>query len=359
MNVIQKITKLNTSEIDEYMNAIYSNCIKRHSIIKTPLKVIESDFTVPSIENYGSILKYNYNISQLKEIAKKYNIKKTGNKNELTQRIYSFLYFSLFIIKIQKRVRGTIARKYKLLRGPASINRKICTNTDDFITMESLEEIKFHNFISYKDVDNFIYGFDIASLYTLFVKSKNREVILNPYNRNTMPETLFKNIREIIGLGKLLKVHINLEHEDDLSTIPNEKVIELRTLTLFQNIDALGNYSNSAWFLSLNKNQLIKFIRELNDIWVHRAQLTDEIKNKICPPNGDPFRNLSISYIYTEPNMSNVRKVILEVLEKFVNSGVDTDSRTLGAYYVLGALTLVNEDAATSLPWLFQSLNYF
>lgn len=359
MNVIQKKNLSNTSVIDEYMNAIYLNCEKRQSIIKTPLKVNESNFTVPSIENYDYVLKYNYNISQLKEIAKKYNIKKTGNKNELTQRIFSFLYFSLFTIKIQKRVRGLFVRKYKLLRGPASINRKICTNTDDFITLESLEEIKFHNFISYKDVDNFIYGFDIASLYTLFIKSKNREVILNPYNRNTMPETLFKNIREIIALGRLLKIHINLEHEDDLSNIPNEKVIELRTLTLFQNIDALGNYSNSMWFLSLNKIQLIKYVRELNDIWVHRAQLTDEIKSKICPPNGDPFRNLSISYIYTEPNMCNVRKVILEVLEKFINSGLDTDSRTLGAYYVLGALTLVNEDAATSLPWLFQSLNYF
>ena len=97
----------------------------------------------------------------------------------------------------------------------------------------------------------------------------------------------------------------------------------------------------------------------MHDIWIHRAQLTDEIKKKICPPIGDPFRNLSVSYISTEQNMSNARKAILEVLEKFVNSGVDTDSRTLGAYYVLGALTLVNEDAATSLPWLFQSLNYF
>ena len=359
MNVIQKKTVSNTSVIDEYMNAIYLNCEKRQSIIKTPLKVNDKNFTVPSIENYDYVLKFNYNISQLKEIAKKYNLKKTGNKNELTQRIYSFLYFSSFIIKIQKRVRGTFARKYKFLRGPASINRKICTNTDDFITLESLDEIKFHNFISFKDADNFVYGFDIASLYTLFIKSKNREDIRNPYNRNAMPEQLFKNIRSIIQLGRLLKIHINLDHEDDLSSVSNEKVIELRTLTLFQNIDALGNYSNSMWFLSLNKIQIIKYVKELNDIWVHRAQLTDEIKGKICPPNGDPFRNLSLSYIYTEPNMSNVRKVVLEVLEKFVNSGIDTDSRTLGAYYVLGALTLVNEDAATSLPWLFQSLNYF
>jgi hypothetical protein len=47
------------------------------------------------------------------------------------------------------------------------------------------------------------------------------------------------------------------------------------------------------------------------------------------------------------------------VLENLVNIGTDKDSKALGAYYVLGALTLVNSDAATSLPWLFQSVNYF
>ena len=51
--------------------------------------------------------------------------------------------------------------------------------------------------------------------------------------------------------------------------------------------------------------------------------------------------------------------MILEILETLVNSGVDRDSKSLGAYYVLGALTLVNESAATSLPWLFQSVSYF
>ena len=84
-----------------------------------------------------------------------------------------------------------------------------------------------------------------------------------------------------------------------------------------------------------------------------------EVKLNICPPVGDPFRNISIAYLHTETNMSNVRKVILEVLEKMVNSGVDTDSKSLGAYYVLGGLTLVSENAATSLPWLYQSVSYF
>lgn len=147
--------------------------------------------------------------------------------------------------------------------------------------------------------------------------------------------------------------------EDDTINISGEKAIELRTLALFQNIDALGNYSDPQWFNSLSRNNIIKFVRDLSDIWNYRAQLTNEVKRKICPPNGDPFRNLSMPYIHTEGNMNNVRKVVLEVLEKMVNTGIDQDSKSLGSYYVLGALTLVNETAATSLPWLFQSVSYF
>ena len=123
-------------------------------------------------------------------------------------------------------------------------------------------------------------------------------------------------------------------------------------------IDSLGNYSNANWFLSLNRFQMIKFIRELIDIWNYRAQIPTETKRNVCPL-GDPFRHLSIQYIHTEQNLWNVKKVLLDIIEKFVNSGRDRDSKALGAYYVLGALTLVNTEAATSLPWLFQSVNYF
>ena len=56
--------------------------------------------------------------------------------------------------------------------------------------------------------------------------------------------------------------------------------------------------------------------------------------------------------------MDDIRKIILEILEKFVNSGIDKDSKCLGTYYVLGALTIVNLDAANSLPWLFQAFSY-
>jgi hypothetical protein len=291
--------------------------------------------------------------------AKKYKLTISGNKNQLLSRIYSFLYFSSYIIKIQKIFRGNLARKYKSIRGPAAINRKLCTNTDDFVTMDSVKEINFHQFISYKDDDGFIYGFDIISLHNLFLKSKDIESIRNPYNRNIIPESVVKTIKSIIRLSKLLKIHVNLHYEDDTQSISIEKMVELRALSLFQNIDALGNYSNSQWFLSLNRLQLIKFLRELADIWNYRAQITPETKRSICPPSGDLFRNLNMYYIQTEENMTNVKKVVLEILEKIVNSGVDRDSKALGACYVLGSLTLVNQEAATSIPWLFQSFGHF
>jgi hypothetical protein len=359
MSTSLKKNKSNESLIDEYMNSITSNCENKMPVIKKLSKITDENISIPNLNNYNEIIKYNYNLSQLKIIAKNYKLKISGNKNQMISRIYTFLYFSSFIVKIQKIFRGTLVKKYKMLHGPACFNRKLCTNTDDFVTMEPIEEINFYQFYSYKDSDGFIYGFDINSLYNLLLKSKNNDSFFNPYNRNVIPKTIVNSIKSIVRLSKLLKIELNLQFEDDTQNVSNEKAIELRALSLFQTIDSLGNYSNPQWFLSLNRNQLIKMVRELCDIWNYRAQLANETKRNICPPTGDPFRNLSMPYIHTEQNMCNVKKVILEVLEKLVNSGVDNDSKALGAYYVLGSLTLVNENAATSLPWLFQSFGYF
>lgn len=351
--------KNNDKMLIDYITNITSKCEKNMPIVKNPPKISDEKFVAPTINNYNELSKYNYNILQLKIIAKKYKLKLNGNKKTMITRIYSFLYLSSYIIKIQKKFRGNLAKKYKLLHGPASLKRKLCTNADDFVTMEPVEDINYHQFISYKDTDGFIYGFDIISLHNLFLKSPDIESIKNPYTRNLIPEPVIKTIKSIIRIAKILKFHINLHYEDDTPIISSAKMVELRALTLFQTIDELGNYSNSSWFLSLNRNQLIRFLRELTDIWNYRAQITLETKRKICPPIGDPFRLLNMIYIHNEPNMLNVKKAVLEVLEKIVNSGVDRDSKALGACYVLGSLTIVNQEAATALPWLFESFGHF
>lgn len=356
---IKKCKNIFTNEkLENYMNEIKKKCEKYISIQKKLEKIPNDDFTIPNEESYHLITRYSYTIKQLKSIAQNYKLKISGIRSELVNRIYIYLRLSHFIIKIQKLFRGFLPRRFNFYHGPALRNRTLCTNNTDFISMEEISLIQSSQFFSFKDIDGFIYGFDILSLYNLILKS-GKTNLKNPYNRNNLPEYVSKYIASIIRIGKILNINIDIAIVDDKTTLSLQKLVELRSLELFQNIDYLGNYSNCEWFLSLNRIELIKFMRELCDIWNFRAQLSSEIKRNICPPYGDPFRNFGLSYINHENDLFLVKKNILEVLEKFVNSGIDTDSKSLGCYYILGALTLVNQNAALALPWLYQSFSYF
>ena len=46
-------------------------------------KISELDFEILSFEQYENIVKYNYNVKQMRIIAKYYKLKVSGNKNEL------------------------------------------------------------------------------------------------------------------------------------------------------------------------------------------------------------------------------------------------------------------------------------
>jgi hypothetical protein len=74
---------------------------------------------------------------------------------------------------------------------------------------------------------------------------------------------------------------------------------------------------------------------------------------------GNPFTRMpNYNILHNTDNLDFIRNHILEIIDKFVNNGIDKDSKCLGAYYVLGALTLVNHEAATAMPWLYQAFAY-
>jgi len=355
-----KQEKSKYTPMEEYMSKLHSKCEEmEHSPTptKTTKKIPDEDLIMPTIHNFNILHTTNYNGPQLKTFAKTYKLKISGTKKELVSRLFCFLKLSSIIVHVQKVFRGWLQKRCNYYRGPALLNRSLCTNDTDFLTTEPIKEMPFAQFVSYEDVDKFIYGFDIISIYNLILKTGRG--VKNPYNRIPIPVTVIINMRHLIRLSKLLKVKIDIDIVDDTLNLPPQKNVELRALELFQNIDALGNYSSPQWFTSLNRVQLIRVMREIIDIWSYRAQLTQETKRQICPPHGEPYRNINFNYLQSEPNMENVKNTILAILEKIVNTGVDKDSKSLGAYYVLGALTLVNENAAASLPWLFQSLSYF
>ena len=194
----------------------------------------------------------------LKETCKQYGLKVSGNKTILTERIedkFKKITNAIIIQSMVKRYQWKIFYNY---RGPALHNRNICSNTTDFVTLEPLNEIPIVNFFSYKDKYNFVYGFNIISLYTLWTKATEKnQTALNPYNRNPLPSNLIKSLRKLIRLSRILKYDIEIQIKEDF--IDPKKQLELRILALFQSIDQLGNYSNPQWFNSLSYSQLILF----------------------------------------------------------------------------------------------------
>jgi|TARA_R110001592_G_scaffold89491_1_gene263165 hypothetical protein len=316
-------------------------------------KISNDNFIIPEVKDWQLMTEINYNCSQLKKIAKYYKQKVSGNKNELVFRIANFLKFSQHAIVIQKHWRGNIRRQYNVLKGTACFNRR-CTNETDFLSFTKLQNIEYSQFFSYKDDDDFVYGFDVKSIYNLF---KQQGELKNPYNRKPFPKNIVDNITKIIRLSPLLKEQVQIKLVDDTTHLSKKKIMELKAISLFHKIDTFGHITDIAWFTSLDKIRSIKYIKELYDIWNYRAQLSNHIKFSICPPNGNPFQNISIQnlHIKSEPSL---KKTILRIIENMISKSQNTEHQSLGAFYVLGAFTLVNNFAAQSLPWLYQSVHY-
>jgi hypothetical protein len=316
-------------------------------------KMSDEEFVVPEFSDYELIVNYNYRVSQLKDICRHYKLKVSGNKPELSSRVYNFLRLSLFVQTIQKNWRRHLLLKYNSMHGPAMIHRKLCVNETDFFSMQPLSQLASAQFMSYIDEDDMVYGFDILSIYNLL--KKNGRSTTNPYNRNPMPKGVRRSVKGILRIAPIFGDIIDIEIEKPDAHISPSKQLELRALAVFQDIDELGNYTDQMWFQTLGRVQLIRFIRELADIWTYRANLSSLVKREICPPVGDPFRSMDFHAL---PNLSieSLKRVSLTLIESFVRRGINAESRKLGAFHVLSALTLVNSDAASSLPWLYQSV---
>ena len=155
----------------------------------------------------------------------------------------------------------------------------------------------------------------------------------------------------------MFKNPVNITLNDNIENISIKKRIELKCLELFQHIDELGNYTDIKWFMSLNRLHLIKFVRDLADIWEYRAQLEPNVKKDICHPYGNPFRYVDLNH-FIELNFLSLQKTVLSIIEQFIKKGINREMCNLGASYVLCALTLVNYDAAIALPWLYESVSY-
>jgi len=353
--------------------------------IKQHLKHYKSSFIVPAY--YKS-----YEKRDAKNAIKSvHDFTLMGTKKVLYEKLKHFFEQQRLAIIIQKTARRYLTKVVLDLIGPAKFNRKLCVNDNDFYTMEPLTNIPFDNFYSYKDKENFVYGFELSSLMQYIkVKEKSGEMrrIKNPYNRDSMKREIPKIyklhhlIRVINGTipkrelptriqtrprssshhndlrSRTLSIGIdsNYNHALMLETIREmrSKSNEQRTRELFIVIDQLGNYSDYNWFLNLDRGCYLRYYRILKDIWTYRAQIPTYTKIKICPL-WDPFgmfSNVNLGELTTEQLMSRC----LCVMEDMVYTGVEQQYRTIGSLHVLSVLTVINREARNNMPWLYESL---
>jgi len=359
MNV--SIEKENKNEIiqEDKRNLKNKNTINKQILNKEANHKKKSEYSLPTRSNYEIIHTEKYTIKQLKEIAGNYKIKLSSsiNKPEIKEIIYNYFKNYDKATIIQKACRKLLLQRYNKLRGPARIKRELCVNESDFFTMDSVTEIPYLQFFSYKTENDVIYGFDIMSLYNLY--DKQYGIAENPYTREPFPRGIKKKILRLLRLSRLFneKINVNINEDEKINTIVKTpfEMIEYRAISVFHDIDILGNYTDYTWFLTLDHYRIVRFVIELIDIWLYRANISNDIKTEICPNHADLFHYISHSNIHILD--SNVLfDNSLRIIERLVRDGINRESRCLGANFVLCALTLVSPAAAEALPWLYQSV---
>jgi hypothetical protein len=335
----------------------------------------ETNIIIFKPNEYEKIKNTKYSVTELRALCRYYGLKISGTKPEITTRIYNHLIQSYFIVKIQRIFRQFISSKYRKICGPGYLHAKECVNDVDFYTFDRLADITPTELFTYRDIDDKIYGFHIASIYHLIISSY--PTILNPYNRKVIPANIINNLYEKLIYGSLLGFRVSIKLDDannDENSTTNTAVVnpsgggggvsrerqeELFVVDLFQHINTLGNYSDSEWFITLQRDELIRFIRNLHDIWYYRANLSQDMKERICPPFGNPF---VIQHAHVNMNVitllsdAEIRTLCVSVIDKMTRRGLTREDQCLGAFYVLATLTIVNQNARNALPWLYEAV---
>ena len=120
----------------------------------------------------------------------------------------------------------------------------------------------------------------------------------------------------------------NIKFNEYVEPILTEKeVIEQYAIDIFSRIDKLGNYSNHTWFTKLNMTSLIKYYTTLEDIWFYRAELTNEIRDKIS--NKIEVFTVKPNEIktWTYKKKKNLQNLILKNCDILISSSNDIDDR--------------------------------
>ena len=290
-------------------------------------------------------------LSTLNQIDKKKykkSLKKDILFNVLSSKINRLNHYTNNSEKIQK-IQFIYKEKYKkqqsLIRGEGFLNKKSCNNTEDFFTYENVDEISDKYFFSYKDYKNIVWFFDIRSLKKLIDMKQPNPYTMVPFNDNVI-------IRALKIIEKLNNMNISTDFKDEIKQVEKDKkkLLKQKVIDVFASIERLGLSVNAQWFTCLHIIHLKKIYGLMEDIWNYRAELSQELKIKMCPPDGKIFNRSPHEIRHTSDRMKMMDYILTDIY-KFNNAEYDSDKIT-GFTYFLISLSKVNPIVLDTHSWM-------
>lgn len=290
-------------------------------------------------------------ISTLNTIdKKKYNksLKKDIVFNILSSKISRFQHYtdnSNCVIMIQRYYKDKYNKQQSLIRGEGFLQKELCNNKEDFFTYEPANEIDDKYFFSYKDDNNIIWFFDVRSLIKLLEFKQPNPYTMIPFNNDVIHRA-----NKIID--NLKKSNISTDFKDEIKKVEKDKkkLLKQKITDVFASIERLGLSVNISWFTSLHIIQLKKVYGLMEDIWNYRAQLSNQSKIRICPPDGRIF-NKSPHEIRNLSDRNKMMDYILTDINK-INKAESDDDKKIGFIYFLVALSKINPIVLDTHPWM-------
>ena len=290
-------------------------------------------------------------LSTLNQIDKKKyqkSLKKDILFNILSSKINRLNHYTNNSDKIQK-IQFRYKEKYKkrqiLIRGEGFLNKELCNNKEDFFTYENVDEIDNKYFFSYKDDKNIVWFFDIRSLKKLIDMKQPNPYTMIPFNDNVI-------MRALKIIEKLNNMNISTDFKDEIKQVEKDKkkLLKQKIIDVFASIERLGLSVNSQWFTCLHIIHLKKIYGLMEDIWNYRAELSQEIKIKMCPPDGRIFNRSPHEIRHTSDRMKMMDYILTDI-NKFNNAESDSDKIT-GFTYFLISLSKVNPIVLDTHSWM-------
>jgi hypothetical protein len=241
-----------------------------------------------------------------------------------------------------KRVLRVWRRWLSRRAGPLLWFREESNNPADFFSGDPVTELRIGDVISFVDAGKG-YIMDIKSAVSLLEHAAaNKEQPLNPFNRAPLPPTFLRRLgRHGVKVGWA-----------SMQAVTEEQRLSLACTDIFRAIEDLGYYTDPNWFMELDRIHLQRYYMELADIWFHRAGLSIEDRNRICPPPTHAFP-MSVQGSLAASHKA-MRHLLLRTLRVLVTAAPNRADRQTGVMYVLGALSLVSQGCRVAYPWMFE-----